>query len=135
MELISGYGTKYDPFPALERLETDHELAIDELWENLYHQGDVGSASYAAVPILVQKGELSLVASIEVARHKDNNPEIPSELIAGYNQALTSALDTKPKNEEQFQGYYIIHASVNGQHKLARALNLFSVTEVLAEYE
>jgi hypothetical protein len=135
MELISGYGTQYDPFPVLERLETDHELALDELWENLYHQGDVGSASYAAVPILVQKGELSLVAAIEVARNKEHNPEIPSELIAGYHQALAFALETKPKNEEQFQGYYVIHASVNGQHKLARALNLLSVTEILADYE
>ncbi|MCP3931039.1 MAG: hypothetical protein GY705_18300 [Bacteroidetes bacterium] len=135
MELVSGYGTKYDPFPVLDRLESDHELAFDELWENLYHQGDVGSASYAAVPILVQKGELSLVAAIEVARHKEHNPEIPSELVAGYNQALAFALETTPKTEEQFQDYYIIHASVNGQHQLAKALNLLSITEILAEYE
>jgi hypothetical protein len=135
MELISGYGTKYDPLPAIEKLETDHELALDELWENLYHQGDVGSASYAAVPLLVQKGELSLVAAIEVARHKDHNPKVPSELITGYNQALSLALETLPTTEEQFQGYYIIHASVNGQHKLARALHLLSVPDILAEYE
>ncbi len=135
MELISGYGTPYNPFPVLQRLETDHESAINELWENLYHQGDVGTASYAAVPILVQKGELSLVAAIEVARHKDHNPEIPSELVAGYNQALLFALETMPTTEEQFQGYYTIHASVNGQHQLAKALHLLSVSEILAEYE
>ncbi len=55
-----GYGVPYDPEPALKRLSSSHEEAISELWENLYHQGDVGLASYAAVPALVQAGELSL---------------------------------------------------------------------------
>lgn len=133
MELISGYGETYDPFPALKRLKMGNESALNELWENLYHQGDVNSASYASVPSLVNLGQLSLVGAIEVAR-LNGSPEIPDQLAQPYFQALQQALKVNPNSEEQFQGYYIIHAAVNGQTRLATALNLLSVEEVLAEY-
>lgn len=134
MELISGYGVPYDPWPILERLGSDHESAIDELWENLYHQGDVGSASYAAVPKLVEAGELSLVAAIEVARQSEHNPPIPSPIKTDYHQALNSAMESLPKSEVQFQGYYAIHASIHGQFNLSKALHILSVEELLSEY-
>lgn len=134
MELISGYRLPYDPFPSLEKLESDNSNALNELWENLYHQGDVDTASYAAVPKLVELGELSLVSAIEVARNSEQNPPIPKELKVNYNQAIKFALTLVPKNQEQFQGYYVIHASVNGQFKLAKALSLLSVEEILTEY-
>jgi len=54
----------YDPQPALDRVASDRSAALDELWENLYHQGDVDSASYSAVPWLVDAGELFLVAAV-----------------------------------------------------------------------
>jgi hypothetical protein len=37
----------------IERRE-DAAAAWQELWEELHHQGDVGDASYAAVPELVR---------------------------------------------------------------------------------
>lgn len=50
-----GYRLPYDPRPALDRLATvDVAAAWAELWQELYHQGDVGEASYAAVPELVR---------------------------------------------------------------------------------
>jgi len=134
MDLVSGYKTPYDPFPVLERLNSNRESAISELWENLYHQGDVGSASYAAVPQLVEKGELSLVGAIECARQSEHNPKIPEMFEKEYFKALNLALESQPNNEEQLQGYYVIHASMNGQPKLAKALNLLSVEEILLEY-
>ncbi len=134
MELISGYGTAYNPWPVLERLGSDKQAALEELWENLYHQGDIGSASYAAVPKLVALGELSLVAAIEIARLSEHNPPIPKELESSYWDALHAALNSNPSDEEQFQGYYAIHASLNGQQNLAKALHLLSVEEVLTEY-
>ena len=132
--LTSGYRTLYDPFPALHRLKSDRQDALDELWENLYHQGDVGTASYAAVPLLVETGELELVSAIEVARHEPHNPKLPTDLIKPYEEALRSALHVKLETEEQYQGYYIIHASLNNQHRLAKALLLLSPEEVLSEY-
>lgn len=129
-----GYGIPYDPKPALKKLNSSHDEAISELWENLYHQGDIGIASFEAVATLVQAGELSLVATIEVARNTETNPKLPNALKAEYEQALTKALKSKPENEEQLVGYYIIHASVNGQVRLAKALNLMDIEEIINEY-
>jgi hypothetical protein len=68
------------------------------LWSSLCHQGDVYSASYAAVPEIVRMIEatphrahwsaLLLVTSIEIARSKGKGPELPSELADGYRSAL-----------------------------------------------
>lgn len=135
MELISAYRVPYDPFPVLKKMDKDYDGSVNELWENLYHQGDVDTASYASVPGLVDRGELSLVAAIEVARQEAHNPEIPSELMAAYNQALVNALSLIPTSEEQYQGFYIIHASLNGQYRLAKTLHLLSVEEIINEYE
>ena len=134
MDLIGGYGTPYDPEPALKRLSSDRACAIEELWENLYHQGDVGTASYVSVPQLVNNGELSLVAAIEVARNEPHNPGVPESLRPTYFAALESALKMTPRDEEQFQGYYIIHASLNGQHRIAKAISCMSVEEILQEF-
>ncbi len=132
--LNGGYGNPYDPKPALDKLSSSHDEAISELWENLYHQGDIGLASFKAVPSLVQAGELSLVAAIEVARKTETNPKLPKDLIAEYEQALEKALKSKPKDEEQLLGYYIIHASVNNETRLAKALNLMDIEEIINEY-
>ena len=129
-----GYGIPYDPKPALKKLSSSHDEAISELWENLYHQGDIGIASFEAVPTLVQAGELSLVAAIEVARNTETNPKLPSGLEKEYKLALKQAINSNPKDEEQLVGYYIIHASVNKQLRLAKALNLMDIDEVLNEY-
>lgn len=134
MQLISAYRIPYDPSSALKLLGSDRDAALNELWENLYHQGDVDTASYAAVPKLVEAGELSLVAAIEVARHEGRNPDVPSEISSTYKQALLDALGSTPTEEEQLKGYYVIHASVHGQSNLAKALDLMSIDEVLEGY-
>lgn len=67
--------------------------AWHELWEELHHQGDVGDASYAAVPELVRIHRIggaadwnlyALVAIIELARTESKNPELPDWLREDY---------------------------------------------------
>ncbi len=128
------YGMPYDFAPAIRKLSTSHEEAISELWENLYHQGDVGLASYFAVPTLVRAGELSLVATIEVARNSESNPKLPENFKEEYTRALNQALSTKPEDEENLLGYYVIHASIHGHKRLANALALMDLEGILNEY-
>jgi hypothetical protein len=53
--MLGGYRVPIDPRPAFAKLRTDvaDADAWKWLWNELHHQGDVGEASYAAVPILV----------------------------------------------------------------------------------
>ena len=74
-----GYGVKYDASIPLRRLFEGgaRQKIWNELWEELHHQGDVGTASYAAVPHLLEFARVSkkldwnvfgLIATIELAR-------------------------------------------------------------------
>jgi hypothetical protein len=97
--LVGGYRMKCDPRPLLAGLENEQnrEKAWHELWEELHHQGDVGEASYASVPHLVRIHRKSgivdwntyaIVAIIELARGKGNNPEVPKWLEDDYRRAI-----------------------------------------------
>ena len=96
--LKGGYGVVFDPRPFLLRLQSGR--VVDEawraLWENLHHQGDVGVASYAAVPQLVRIYRDShvfnwnvygIVATIELARDSKRRP-IPEWLEDSYLGAI-----------------------------------------------
>jgi hypothetical protein len=96
--LLGGYRVPYDPRKALLALERADEMdkAWEELWTELYHQGDVGEASYAAVPHLVRiqaaRGAAdwntyALVAAIEIARRVGHNPELSANLRDDYRAA------------------------------------------------
>ena len=93
-ELEGGYRVPFDPRPALRQLERGVGLsdAWRELWDGLHHQGDVGLASYAAVPHLVRIhaahaaadwNTYALLEVIEWERHVDRNPTIPDWLKRG----------------------------------------------------
>ncbi len=96
-----GYGMPFDPRPLIKRLETegDTKHVWRELWDELHHQGDVGEASYAAVPLLVEGyrkrrgpewSTYVMVAIIELARKEGNNPEVPQWVAEDYFQAIRS---------------------------------------------
>jgi hypothetical protein len=98
-ELHGGYRLPYDVSVALRSMQDGIDV-WDELWNELYHQGDVDIASYAAVPQLVRiaSGDTNrdwnfygLMATIEVARHRKGNPAIPPWLKADYENAWTRA--------------------------------------------
>ena len=131
VKLFSAYREEYDPFPALDLLKTDRATALDELYENLHHQGDVDTASYAAIPALVNAGELDLVCIIEICRYYEGNPVIPEYLIAEYTSSIEKAIQQVPKDKSLLQSFYSLHASFNGHHDLAQAINLMSIQDVL----
>ena len=98
-ELKGGYRIPFDPRQLLHRLEsgTDIQRCWQDLWQGLYHQGDVGEASYAVVPHLVRiyqkRGKIdwntyAIVSSIELARNVGNNPDVPLWLRQGYDDAI-----------------------------------------------
>ena len=99
-ELQGGYRIPYDASTALRQLEQGADV-WDELWENLHHQGDVGEASYAAVPHLVRIAAAlpardwnfyGLIATIEVERQREENPELPEWLVDDYAAAMQGLL-------------------------------------------
>jgi hypothetical protein len=95
--LLGGYRAPYDPRPAIAKLAAgDETSAWAELWQELHHQGDVGEASYAAIPALVriyaQRKEAdwntyAFAATVEEARHNVSNPAIPEWLRGDYDAA------------------------------------------------
>jgi hypothetical protein len=98
-KMTAGYKMPFDPRPLLKRLETEQDTARvwHELWEELHHQGDVGDASFAAVPFLVRiyqdRGVIdwntyAIVAIIELARSEDKNPDVPEWIAEDYFQAI-----------------------------------------------
>lgn len=98
--LSGGYRVACDPRPALQMLwsHPDHKAAWEELWNELHHQGDIGEASYASVPALVELvkrneardwNPFALAALIEECRLEPRNPPLPDWLSDGYRQAWT----------------------------------------------
>lgn len=86
--LQGGYRVPYDASVALRQLETSPstDRAWEELWNELHHQGDVGEASYAALPHLVRIARerafsdwsvYALATTIETARLSGDNPALP----------------------------------------------------------
>jgi len=71
-----------------------------ELWSSLCHQGDIYTASYAALPFLIRLAEqpnyqtqydpLLLAASIDVSRSEGERlpPDFPLDLVIDYRAAL-----------------------------------------------
>src|SRR5262249_12107619 len=104
LELTHAYGDASDIPELLRRLETFPSKAdyktepYFSLWSALCHQGDVYSASYAAVPHIVgllstapntaPSDLFSLVGAIEIARASSHGPEIPKDLADSYFEAL-----------------------------------------------
>ncbi len=97
-QLRGGYKTLYDPRPALRKIASgkEEESAWHELWNQLHHQGDVGEASYVAIPILTDLYHtklrpdwnlFALAATIEVERHRKTNPPLPEWLRVDYEKA------------------------------------------------
>ena len=90
------------PLMRLEQASTSNEIdtIFSELWNELHHQGDVGLASYFAVPHIIRIAKekelfnfnvFGLVATIEIERHRDN-PALPKEFEAEYSQALREGI-------------------------------------------
>jgi len=100
--LEGGYRLPYDASVPLSQLEQTNDPEVikqiwKELWNELHHQGDVGLASYLALPQLVRIGKLkklfdwnllALCSVIEQQRRLGNNPVLPLEFQDYYDQGL-----------------------------------------------
>jgi hypothetical protein len=149
-----GYRTLYDPSVPLRNLEqttNPQELQniFDELWNELHHQGDVGVASYLALPQLVRicKSKeifdfnvLGLCCVIEQQRHLAPNPALPAEFSEYYFQGL---LDLKTFvlariNKESDDSIYTIAlatlATCSGRIKLGKAIMELEDQDIMNEF-
>lgn len=135
-----GYGEKYDASVPLRKLyeQGASQKIWDELWEELHHQGDLGAASFAAVPHLLEFARRSkkldwnvfgLISVIELSREND---KIPKEIAADYYaaiDALPEVLGTHPDrkwNAELMQTAATCIALARGQRKFAEIYSEFS---------
>jgi hypothetical protein len=147
-EMTGGYGIPFDPRPLLKRLETDSDTteAWQQLWDELHHQGDVGEASFAAVPFLVEsyrkRGETgwntyAIVAIIELARKEGKNPDVPQWMADDYFHAIRKLAEIgteevlRAKTPEDVSAILSVVALQKGLRAHAKFLVNYSESELL----
>jgi hypothetical protein len=144
-QLRGGYRTPYDPRPAIQRLGAGDAAAWDELWQELHHQGDLGEASYVAVPLLVAlEGRTqslgwrlyALLALVETERHRKSNPLLPEWLASEYHEAWQSAarlalaaLSTS-RDPLLIQSALSVVALAKGQARLGALIGTLDASEI-----
>jgi len=153
--LTGGHGRVTDVRPLLRRLEveSDPDDVWEALWDALHHQGDIGVASFVAVPHLVRihrrRGTVdwntyALIATIELARDGEQNPELPDWARPDYEGALrelaTTGLSELPRAQasEAVLSILSVAAIAHGQRVHGRALLKLDdeeLQEILDSYE
>lgn len=136
----SGYNrVKTDITPWIRQLlsgEFDDSL-WSFLWDDLHHQGDLGEASYAVIPYLVEyvkrSGNLNwnvfaFAACVELERTENGNPPVPIEFERSYHEGLQELPQLaicrdseKIWTAEQIMGIAACLALSKGHRGLARA--------------
>jgi hypothetical protein len=87
-KIKGGYKELFDPRDIITQLENDPESkeAWETIWEELHHQGDIGEASYAIIPFLIDIHKrkhfkdwqiYSYISLILQESHKKGNPKVP----------------------------------------------------------
>lgn len=147
--LKGGYRIPVDLRPLLRRLESgqDAPAAWGEVWQELYHQGDVDEASFVALPHLVrihrkrgvvELNTYALATTIELARATGKNPDVPEWAESAYQEALKDltllGLQELPQTAgpEAVRSILAFLALVHGARTYARMLWNFSEDEMLA---
>jgi hypothetical protein len=153
-ELQHAYGQAANIPALLERLR---ELPVSEgeaepwftLWSALAHQGDVYSASFAAVPHVVaalatapaqaDESFFHFPAWVEICRAK-NAVEVPQDLQSSYFEALSRlpGLVAQAANRPWTEGFLACAlsavAAAKGHHAAAEAVLELSSPEVAQEF-
>ena len=147
MHLTGGYKIPFDPRSSLLKLEKQQDTATawKELWEELHHQGDVGGASYAAIPELVRihrsRGSAdwnlyALVATIELARTESQNPEVPAWFRDDYFRSIEELAQMGSKqifsaeDSETIRAILSVIAIAKGLRRHGRFLVAYSEDEL-----
>ncbi len=143
-QLSHAYGSASDIPALLSLLSNDHRDSgpesepFNSLWSALCHQGDAYSASYAAVPYIVDAalrnpGGISfdfllLPTAIEISRRSGRGHELPEELASRYLDAIArlpkivGLLDFSSLDETWAVTAAAAVAVSSGQPKLADAI-------------
>lgn len=119
------------------------------LWSALAHQGDVYSASFAAVPHVIAAIASSpervtdvyfhFPAWVEICRHR-NGVDVPDELAADYFDSLSRipVLAASVKEKQWSTGFTACvlsaTAAAKGQHELAEALLELSSSDTVGAF-
>jgi hypothetical protein len=137
-----GYKIPFDASIPLKQLHSTNDMKViadifADLWDNLHHQGDVGLASYLAVPQLVAicVGKKSfdwnfvgLCVVIEHCRQAEHNPKLPTEYNDIYFNGLKKLeqylLDNfkSIKDPTTLRLTLSLFATLSGQADLGRAI-------------
>ena len=153
-QLDGGYRTPYDVSIPLKKFEKsgDPELINKiwkELWEELHHQGDVGLASYLALPQIVRIciskkifdiNLLGLCSIIEQQRYSENNPNLPEEFSNYYFDGLKSFkhfIIENLNNSIEDSTFILALSSLavcNGNIKIGKALMLLEEKSIMDEF-
>jgi hypothetical protein len=145
-QLCGGYRVPFDARPLLIQVERDPSPKNwGLLTEELFHQGDVGDASYAAVPQIVRIAlkhsplrvdALTLVILIEVARRSEGNPPVPEWLKTEYETAIEQLARETLIRFEQLENVDLVRGALGilavwkGQTECARAAAFHSEEEL-----
>lgn len=108
------------------------------LWSSLCHQGDVYTASYVAVPHIVQIANeaegpvdfsfFQLPATIEVARETGHGPDVPEAFADDYHRAIARLMENanlrqnEPWDQSMLLSIAAAQAVVKGHIDVAEAL-------------
>lgn len=137
-----GYKIPFDASIPLKQLRStnDQKIIADiftDLWDNLHHQGDVGLASYLALPQLVticidkksfDWNFVGLCIVIEHCRQTDHNPKLLDEFKSEYFDALKTLEQYLLTNFKSIKDPTTLRltlallATVNGQVELGKAI-------------
>ena len=153
-ELEHAYGEASDIPKLLEQLgsypscESYDDEPFYTLWSSLCHQGDVYSASYSAVPIIVSLIEEApdkvnynyflFPISIEIARLKGNGPKLGKDIEICYGNSikamanLTGIVETT--DETMISVLAAVTAVRHGNVELAEAI-LELTPDLLSEFQ
>lgn len=141
-KLSGGYKIHYNASVPLKQLWlTDDSKLIEniflDLWDNLHHQGDVGFASYLALPQLVNLcinkksfdwNYIGLCLIIEQCRETEGNPSLPKDFEYEYFDSLEKLEQyllfnfKKINNPTSIRLTLALFATINKQRKLGKAI-------------
>ncbi|WP_020405308.1 hypothetical protein [Hahella ganghwensis] len=135
------------PLREYPKCEDYEDEPFFSLWSRLCHQGDVYSASYAAVIQIVsalvsdpEKADFNyflLPICIEISRLKGNGPDIPKEIESEYHSSVDQLVEVAAKVEmaDELTARVLSAALAvrHGQVQLAEAILELS-PDVLADF-
>lgn len=143
-QLDGGYRARFDASEVLADLHAGkpREEIWELLWDELHHQGDVGDASYAAVPHLLHWLEhadtlewnpIALIAVIE--NRRTANPAPREEIAPGYFDAIQRSPEvlakhpTHPWSDEVTAAAIWLISEAKGNPNYGQFLDYFDLAE------